>query len=249
MRVKKDEQKLREEQAEMLAIEPIVKARDFMSASYQKRYDAVEDWIGKYDTPIQWENAGTRPIDRRLRIRLWNEIQECITKGKPRVSMTKIVKGEITPESFSRLLATKVRAAFIFTKPLDHNEIAMTMLEESYVELKKILDLDIICKKSGKPISTLINSKIRIHQILEERVLGAPVQRIQQHSVVENKKSLRSVDDINRDLRLLEGEAPLEASLILEADELKDSQKTESQSSQQSAPPFPGQVQYSDDET
>lgn len=247
--VKASEQKAREEQSDLLAIEPVVSARNFVTRHFQKIYDEVEDWIGKYDTPIQWENAGISPVDRRLRIRLWNEIQDCIRQGRSKVVTAKVLNGEITHQHFARLMRTKIRAAYIFTKPLDHNEIAMTMLEESYVELKKILDLDIICKKSGRPISTLINSKIRIHQILADRALGQTIQRIEQHSVVETKKSLRSVADINEELMKLESESREDSSLVLEANEDLDSQTQESQNSQPTSLQSQSEAQCLDDET
>jgi len=179
--------------------------------------DAVE----KHNTQREWEDAGVKPMDKRIRVRFWREVDKVYREGLKQINMSRILNGDMHLHHFYKILNNPVRGGYIFTKPNDHELENEILLQQAFEEMKEILDLPV---RMGKKINTaLVNSKIAIWKELSDRRLGQSVQRVQQHTVIEKTpEKNKTLEQINQELKELEDASNNELP-ILEAVEIEDS--------------------------
>lgn len=157
-------------------------------------YDRVEDMISLYDDFEDWRKAGVTKKDRLVRIRFWRMMDECLYEDKV-LSVRRLIGGVYSKTNFYKALKSDIKAAFIFTKPLDHRIEDMELLEVANDRISKILDLPIYDER-GKLLSAVLNAQIRVYSMLKDRVQGQTVQRIQQHTVQENRSKTSAITDM-----------------------------------------------------
>lgn len=193
--------------------------RNFLSPRVREYYDNAYEYINKFDKEEEWQKAGIASRDHIFRHRMWRELEDCARGTRTRVSVARIVDGQVTLAAFYTLLRNPIRTGYIFTKPMDFELTEVSMLSESYLQLKEILSMNMYSDRAKKkPIPSIVNAKLKVITLLANRVRGQAIQRVQQHSVIENKQpKLLSADEISKELKRLEASSAANPSKQLEA--------------------------------
>jgi hypothetical protein len=208
--------------------------RDLLPNKVQEAYDNSFEFIGKYDTDRDWEDfLNLRPIHKRLRIRIWQELARMAQYNSKKFVITRVLQHETDPRNFYRMIKNPEVCAYFFTKPIDHQLESRVLLDDSIENIRKILRLDPIHPKTGAVVGSVITAQLKAHKMLEDRVLGQTVQRIQQHTVQENvrpdtKPLPDSIEDLEKELKVIESSSPLKTLSSGEPlEKSEDSQKEE----------------------
>jgi hypothetical protein len=153
--------------------------------------------------------------DSRLRTAFWIEYGRSQEVMK-NMRMDNVYGGICTaPYFYQTVLLDKVRLAYILQPPTNYNIAMEEALHLGVDRLREILDLPII-DENGKPNPKVADVILKTVQMLDMRVKGAIIQRIEQKNLnvsVDAKKmnnqidEAQSVDEIDRKLRELEEKA------------------------------------------
>lgn len=120
---------------------------------------------------------------RRIRHQFWNEYNIACSTKQQYVQTHRIYTGIVSRPTFLKLIEDELNAAFILTQPQDVTLIQQDLLYEGYKHLEDVLDLP-IKDKHGNINDKLIGHKIKVIQMLEDRLNGSVVQRT--HTLSEN---------------------------------------------------------------
>lgn len=180
--------------------------RDLLSGKILEAYDDCFELIGKYDTERDWEDyVQVRPVHKRVRIRIWQELTRLFRYNKKKFVISRVLQHELDPRNFYRMIKNPELCAYLFTKPIDHHLEARVMLDDSIDNLRNILRLSQVDPKTGAVRASVLNAQMKAFQMLQDRVLGQTVQRIQQQTVTKNiKDKPKTIESIDAELRALE---------------------------------------------
>lgn len=186
------------------AIEDRLDIKSFLSPKLKEAFDRVEDNIGMCQSEAQWKQRGIEKQDAVLRLRFWRELDYAYVQGETRLNIGHMLQGLCSRSKFERLLKHDVKAAYLFTKPTDHNLEAKILLDFAGQEVMKILELPNYDSK-GKVIPAVVAAKLKAYKLLSDRVLGLSLQRVQAHTVNETRPSLpKDLEAIEAQIKALE---------------------------------------------
>jgi hypothetical protein len=118
---------------------------------------------------------------RRLRLQFWNMYNTYTgMKHKKPISVNSLYSGIATPHKFRDIIADDKLAIFIFSQPLDIQLIQEDLLYEGYRQMEEIMDASML-KADGTVDPRIISHKLKIINMLEDRVNGSVVQRSQSY--------------------------------------------------------------------
>ncbi len=118
---------------------------------------------------------------RRLRFAFWNQYNEAQGAVNPNMVIARVHSGLTTYPTFMKLMNDDLYATFVLTQPHNIRLIQQDLLYEGYRHFEEILEADIYDDK-GRVQSSLIGHKIRIIEMLQNRLEGSIVQRQQIYS-------------------------------------------------------------------
>lgn len=181
--------------------------RDTLTERLKEYYDNCFEDIAKYDTEAEWEQmCRIRTKHKRIRLGIWNEVKRMVRHGKSKFSLQRALAGVDNPGNFHRMCKNKEICAYFFTRPLNHNMEAKILLDDSIDNIRAILKLP-LQDKNGRAQASVVNAQLKIFEMLQDRVLGQTVQRIQQHTVQERKEERpRTIAEIDAELKALESQ-------------------------------------------
>lgn len=186
------------------AIEDRLDIKAFLSPKMKEAFDRVQDKIGMCGTEAHWKQRGIEKRDAVLRLRFWRELDYAYVQGETKLNISHMLQGLCSRNRFDRFLKHDTKAAYLFTKPTDHNLDAKILLDFASQEVMKILELPNKDSK-GKVIPAVVAAKLKAYKLLSDRVLGLSLQRVQQHSVVESRPSLpKDLEAIEEQIKALE---------------------------------------------
>lgn len=109
--------------------------------------------------------------DKQIRISFWREYHDAIDAGRM-MSTSAITRGICDHKYlYETLVYNSKKMAYVLYPPADYNLAMGQLLDQSTQELREILQMSNYAK-DGQPNATVINSKIKIHQMIENRVRG-----------------------------------------------------------------------------
>jgi hypothetical protein len=122
-------------------------------------------------------------VDRRLRVSWWQEYTRA-TENHPRMmKMTEVVKGICSRNYFyEHVLADKVRLAFLLTPPSNYEVATEEALLRGVDRIREILDFPLY-DEQGRPQPKNAEVMIKAYMLLDQRVKGAVIQRIEQKNL------------------------------------------------------------------
>ena len=122
------------------------------------------------------------PTDNRLRLAFWLEYERALEAGT-KMNMQSVYAGITTgPTWTQKIIHSPTRMAWILTPPTDYIVKISEALEFGIDRLRDMLELD-PRSPSGKLDVKLMELQAKITWMLEQRVKGAVVQRIEQKTM------------------------------------------------------------------
>lgn len=139
---------------------------------------------------------------RRLRLQFWNLYNIAVGSSVKRktIPVNSIYAGIVSNVKFRSIMDNNLYAAFILTQPVKVRLIQEDLLYEGYRALEEMMEMDIL-KADGTVNDRIVGHKIKIIQMLEDRINGSVVQRVQQHIEQGSKfigNPLDSAEDIEK---------------------------------------------------
>jgi hypothetical protein len=130
------------------------------------------------------KSAGAQPnaTDNRLRLRFWEEYERAQGKQE-RMRVDEIVDGVCSRAYFyGRYLTNPYKVAWLATPPASYEVIAKEALAFGYEQMRDILEMSNTLP-SGKPDVKLMELKAKIVAMLDVRVKGAIIQKVEQKNM------------------------------------------------------------------
>jgi hypothetical protein len=148
-------------------------------------------------------------LDRQLRVAFWKNYLFCCD-NKKYISVGGITAGLCSKNTFIyRMRKNPLFLPFILFPIADYKKAMEELLDRSIREMQDILELP-LRDRNGKPNVALAKLKLDVFEKLDVRLKGSVIQRVQIHQktemVKEELKQTRSVDDIEKEIKLLEKE-------------------------------------------
>lgn len=197
--------------------------RDLLPERIRDAYDHAFEFIAVYDSDSEWSaNVNLSPMHKKIRLGIWREIARIHISRVKKFNVRRALDGCCKVPNFYAMLRNHQLAGYLFTKPVDHQLEARILLDDSFENLRNILKLPQMTEL-GKVNTAVLASQIKIHKMLEDRVMGQTVQRIQQHTVQEvshKTKKLQTIDEIDAELKKLESSSD-EPQGFLDASEVE----------------------------
>lgn len=136
-----------------------------------------KDFANMYDNGRNHSEYG---MMRRLRMQFWNLYNEAQDSKNPKILPHRIYAGITSAGVFRNLMKSELNALFLFTQPQQIRRIQEDLLYEGYRHMEEVLMLPIM-DKLGNPDHKMIDTKIKILGMIENRYSGSVVQRQQIH--------------------------------------------------------------------
>lgn len=125
-------------------------------------------------------------VDRRLRTAFWLEYARATDAGTA-LNLANVYQGVCSRAYFyNYVIESQPRLAYLLLAPTDYRIAMEEALLFGVDRLREILDLPIY-DPSGKPDPKIADVILKTVAILDQRVKGAVIQKIQQHTVHESK--------------------------------------------------------------
>lgn len=145
--------------------------------------DIIKAGYSEADFKAQFGHSRDYKTLRRIRHQFWNEYNVACSTKQQYLQTHRIYTGIVSRPTFLKLIRDDLNVAFLLTQPQDVTLIQQDLLYEGYKHLEEVLDLP-IKDKHGNVNDKLIGHKIKVIQMLEDRLNGSVVQRT--HTFNEN---------------------------------------------------------------
>lgn len=134
---------------------------------------------------------GPSPMDNRIRLKFWMEYDYCQHYQKEAIDLARVTSGICSFEYFYRKYITCVsKLSWMLCPPTGYVVKSEEALEFGLDQLREILELPLV-DANGKVNASLANIKVRITEMLDNRVKGAVVQK----NISYNMHALSNGDD------------------------------------------------------
>ena len=153
---------------------------------------------------LRAEKKFPTPTDNRLRLAFWNAYEQVQSGVAKNIALTRIAAGICAPEFLvQEYFRYPEKVAWILTPPASYEVLAEEGLQFGLEQLREILETDHYKYDPDGKItrydSKLMEIKIKITAMLDQRVKGAVVQRIEQKSLNVNvtEKQVQKIAELN----------------------------------------------------
>jgi hypothetical protein len=172
-------------------------------------------------------------LDETLRLAFWDEYTVAVDAKRP-MNMTNVYIRLCSKEMFyKKFITVPLRLAYMLRPPMDYTYKMRDLLEIGHRRMREVLELPIL-NKQGNPDAKLIAEMVKIVALVENRVRGAVVQKVQmeQKSLninVDAPKDYFEISDelekIEKEIKLMEagdgGFGSAEEKALIEAEEVR----------------------------
>lgn len=178
-------------------------------------------------------------LDEMLRLSFWDEYTVAVDAGR-KMDMSHIYGRICSKEMFYNVVATPLRLAFMLHPPVEYTYKMRDLLELGHIRMREILELPIKNSK-GVPDTKLIAEMVKIVALVENRVRGSVVNKLQveQKNLNINVEAPKNYFEINDDIKKLEREIRQLESVDGRVDESEEYQIKDAQTKEVEA--FTGQ--------
>ena len=130
---------------------------------------------------LRAENKTPNATDNRLRIRFWEAYERAVgstREGSAKINISWIVEGVVSQDYlYERYLKIPEKVAWMLTPPMHYDIVAKETLAFGMEQLRDIMELPHLDKKTGKVDHKIAGLKLRALQLIHLWVKGAPVQK------------------------------------------------------------------------
>lgn len=125
-------------------------------------------------------------LEQRIRFGLWAEYDACKRSENGRLMQpAQILAGLCTRPMFERLMRDNLIAAFILCPPANYNVVVKEALNRGLERIREIVDAPVL-DNEGYLIPRAADAVIKAVQMLDTRVKGAVIQKVDQRSINYN---------------------------------------------------------------
>jgi hypothetical protein len=175
-----------------------------VSDRFKKALDTVPAAYLQIDESDLAEDIKPNQTINCLRFRLWEEYNKAQDAGVP-IRVAALCKGICSTNYFyAAVLRNKKVLAYLLIPPKDYELAAEEALLLGMSQIRRILQFP-LWDKDGKPDAKIANLQLSVMKMLDARVKGAPMQRIEQKTLSANV----SVADMAQDMTMKDIEARL----------------------------------------
>lgn len=159
------------------------------------------------------------PTCNKLRLAFWFEYDSAVRAGR-KIDVKRIHAGICSAEMWNKEYCKPKRLAWILTPVSSYQASMEEALEFSIAQMRKMLEAPLF-KEDGRLDTAAANTIIRVFSILDQRVHGAIVQKIETKSLVVNKQvkagpgDQAPAIDIDEKLRVLQTQLNQNNKLIM----------------------------------
>lgn len=153
---------------------------------FEEAFKARPQYFG-LDEKTLWkmlrvEGLGLSPTDNRIRMKFWHEYDLAQHNDK-NMNISMVLAGVCSRPYFEAYYALQPsKVAWLLTPPAGYAAVAEEALAFGMEQLRDMLELDHI-DEHGKPMVKLMELKAKIVAMLDMRVRGALVQKIEQKTI------------------------------------------------------------------
>jgi hypothetical protein len=116
--------------------------------------------------------------DLRVRLRFWDEYYLATAQDRE-MTLQGVINGVITSETWNHTYLTdRRRLLWLITQPVSYTSNMRSLLEKGLEKLHEIMDMPLV-SKNGTPDVKLITQVLKAFQLIDLRVKGSVVQRMQ----------------------------------------------------------------------
>jgi hypothetical protein len=173
--------------------------------NYRVRLENVSrELLGMEEVELR-QKVNTSSTLNKLRMAFWVEFDMACRMGRTMV-MKRVYAGLCTLENFEKTIFKGNNLAWILTPVASYKVCMEEALESSIAQLRKVLDAPLF-KNDGTLDCAAANTIIRVFTLLDQRVHGSIVQKIESKSLVVSR-SMKDDDgsklmpDLDIDLKL-----------------------------------------------
>jgi len=182
-----------------------------VSPRFQEALDGIPDeYLVKDESELVEEIRPNQTVNC-LRFRLWEEYNKAMDRKKSDVRIAAICRGICATNYFYKaVLRNKKVLAYLLVPPKDYEDAANEALMLGLTQVRRILHFP-LWDKDGKPDSKVARLQLDVVKMLDNRLRGAPTQRIEQKTLQANVDISEiaqelTMKDIEAKLRKLRGE-------------------------------------------
>ena len=123
------------------------------------------------------------PTLNMLRFRLWDEYNKASDSGKLKLSVQDLCRGICAPSFLlHNIFRSTLATAWLIRPPLKYEQLAQEALFTGVRQIRKILNMPLY-DEDGKPDVKVARLQLDVVKLLDNRLQGAPIQKIQQVNV------------------------------------------------------------------
>jgi hypothetical protein len=171
------------------------KLRDSIALNSEKLTTHTEYQIVKEAQPCA--------VDQLLRVAFWDEVTTASAEGRP-ISERAIFKGVCSNKYWIKIRdELEWKMAYILCPLMSYtrsNKLALHLGQKAIIE---ILNASPVVNGVFNP--KIAQLQLQAYQSVQDRVYGKAVQRLQTHSTVESSKDKESIEELQREIAMLEG--------------------------------------------
>lgn len=190
---------------------------------FQKRlFNANQELLGEDESHIR-EKCRPTPLVNRIRMAFWVEYDTACRMGR-KIDMARVYGGLCTRDNFLKTVCRPNNMAWVLT-PVSSYKVSMEeALEHSIAQMRKMLDCPLY-KADGQLDTQAANVVLRVFTLLDQRVHGSIVQKVETKSLSVQKHIHQKVEpgpggqapqiDIDEKLKALETQVIQNHQLVL----------------------------------
>lgn len=199
--------------------------KNYMSNIYDLLTPALKAWAEKIPLSIFEmsqkdieEAADPSVLQRQLKMSFWTNYEQAVSRGYKEINISQIVSAHCSRQYFYKEIVEKpIMFAWLLTSPINYDLLAQEALSFGIDRIRKEILTAPMFDANGKYNPAIGSMIFQAVKLLDSRVKGSPLQRIEQkhlsHTVHERVDGL-TVAELDREIRdiqaRLAGGAPLQ---------------------------------------
>jgi hypothetical protein len=150
-------------------------------------------------------------VDQLLRVSFWDEVNDAIANQRP-ISERNIWKGVCSNTYWNKVRDEwGLKMAYVLCPLMSYskaNKLGMHLGQKAMIDILNASPYE-TDKNGNKKFNVKIAAlQLHAYNTVQDRVHGKAVQRIQTHNTNESKKSAESIEELQKEIALLEGKSP-----------------------------------------
>lgn len=173
---------------------------NLVSGRVRERLLLVEEKFFYWKERTLEKKAMPEDMDYQIKMSFWNEYFYCADNNKPSMRINHVIKG-LCSESyfFDSFLMNKYKAAWLIFPPTNYTLQMQHILDKGLKVLAQVMRKSPIDDVTGKLDSRLLEKQIAIFKMVDARLKGAVMQRLQ---VTQKSVNLNMNQDVDKNMAM-----------------------------------------------